>query len=68
MATLRGQVRSVETEWEDMRAQIIKGYRRLEKAQERAQEKTLPDSSEDAREERAPEAPTFIEKFRQINP
>lgn len=35
VAALRGQVRALESEWDDMRAQIRKGYQRMEKAFER---------------------------------
>jgi len=37
VTALRGQVRALEAEWLDMRAQIKKGYQRMEKAYERAQ-------------------------------
>lgn len=37
VATLRGQVRSMETEWDDIRAQIKKGFQRMEKANQRAE-------------------------------
>jgi len=38
LAALRGQVRTIEAEWDDMRAQIRKGYQRMEKAHERLAE------------------------------
>ena len=37
VAALRGQVRALESEWDDMRTQIKKGYQRMEKAFERAE-------------------------------
>jgi len=36
VAALRGQVRAMETEWDDIREQIKKGYQRIEKANQRA--------------------------------
>lgn len=36
VAALRGQVRAVESEWDDMRDQIKKGYQRMERANSRA--------------------------------
>lgn len=35
VAQLRGQVRAMETEWDDMRSQIRKGYQRMERAHQR---------------------------------
>lgn len=39
VAALRGQVRSIESEWDSMREQIKKGYQRMEKANERAEKR-----------------------------
>ncbi len=35
VAALRGQVRAVQTEWDDVRLQIKKGFGRMEKAHDR---------------------------------
>ena len=40
VATLRGQLRAVETEWDDVRAQIKKGFGRMERANQRAAERS----------------------------
>ncbi len=55
---LRGQVRSMETEWDDIREQIRKGYQRMEKAHERSKR----------RHEDVDDAPTSdpVEEPRQI--
>ena len=45
VAALRGQVRALESEWDDMRAQIRKGYQRMEKAYERLEQ---PEAEEEA--------------------
>jgi len=37
VTALRGQVRSLESEWDDIRDQIKKGYQRMEKANQRAE-------------------------------
>ncbi len=37
VTALRGQVRSLESEWDDMRTQIQKSYQRMEKANQRAE-------------------------------
>ncbi len=62
VAALRGQVRAMETEWDDAKAQIKKAYQRMEKANQRADERlegnTLPDSDEDHVPERAPPTPS----------
>jgi predicted nucleic acid-binding Zn-ribbon protein len=42
VASIRGQVRAMQTEWDDIRVQIKKGYQRIEKANERA-ERRLPE-------------------------
>ena len=39
VADLRGRIRSLEIEWEDIRTQIRKGYQRMEKAADRLDEK-----------------------------
>jgi len=44
VAELRGQVRSMKTEWDDIRVQIKKGYQRMEKANERAEKRQPPDT------------------------
>ena len=49
VAALRGQVRSMETEWDDIRGQIQKGYQRMEKANQRAERRVGdPDGEVDA--------------------
>ena len=39
VADLRGRIRSLQIEWEDIRVQIRKGYQRMEKAADRLDEK-----------------------------
>jgi len=46
VAALRGQVRSMETEWDDIRVQIQKGYQRMEKANQRAEKRMGLDEEE----------------------
>ncbi len=62
---LRGRLRAVEAEWDDMRAQIRKGYQRLEKAHERLE---LARSSNDelVQEELGQETPSFAKKWARI--
>lgn len=43
VAALRGQVRSIETEWDDVKGQVRKAYQRIEKATQRAEEREEPD-------------------------
>jgi len=40
VAATRGQVRALEVEWEAVRAQIQKGWQRVEKANERSEKRT----------------------------
>ncbi len=47
VAATRGQVRALEVEWEAVRAQIQKGWQRVEKANERSEKrKTMEDEPE----------------------
>lgn len=64
---LRSRVRTIESEWDDMRAQIRKGYQRMEKAYERGQAKSAPVAIEEEVAEAAPEGPTsgFVRKLHQ---
>ncbi len=39
VAALRGQVRAIETEWDDAKGQIKKAYQRMERANQRAEER-----------------------------
>lgn len=39
VADLRGRIRSLQIEWEDIRVQIRKGYQRMEKAADRLDDK-----------------------------
>jgi len=36
VAELRGRLRAMQSEWDDLKAQVKKGYQRMEKAGERA--------------------------------
>jgi len=69
VAALRGQVRAVESEWDDMRAQIKKGYQRMEKAHDRAQPEQGPKAVEEPEDAPAavglPATSGFMEKLRQ---
>lgn len=52
VAALRGHVRAIETEWDDVKAQVKKAYGRIERANNRADERegnSLEDSAGDAR-------------------
>lgn len=67
VAALRGQVRSLEAEWDDMRAQIRRGYQRMEKAYERLEESPCDDEhlrDEDVLEGIEPAARSFTEKLK----
>jgi len=46
LAQLRGQVRAMETEWDDVRLQIKKGFQRMEKASQRAERRADGDGQE----------------------
>ena len=64
---LRGRLRSIESEWDDIRVQIRKGYQRLEKANERAEAREAPCDDEVALA--LPDHPgnRFLEKFRKMS-
>lgn len=47
VAALRGQVRAMESEWDDIRAQIRKGYQRMEKAYERLEDAGLEEPAQE---------------------
>jgi len=69
VTALRGQVRSLEAEWDDMRAQIRKGYLRMEKAYERSQEapcEEKPSENQVGNPDIDPAARTFAEKYKMI--
>ncbi len=51
VAALRGQVRALEAEWDDMRTQIRKGYQRMEKAHERANPEKEPKAEDESQHE-----------------
>jgi len=47
VTAVRGQVRAIEVEWEAVRAQIQKGWQRMEKANDRAEKRnTMMDEGE----------------------
>ncbi len=69
VTALRGSLRAVESEWDDMRAQITKGYRRMEKAHERSLKAQEPCREEDpvdglAHGDQIPMPLTFADKYR----
>lgn len=65
VAALRGQVRALESEWDDMRGQIRKGYQRMEKAHERLEEDPEPSSPAPYDEDNEDATPrTFADKLR----
>ncbi len=68
MAGLRGRLRSIESEWDDMRAQIRKGYQRMEKAYERQQEagSSSPCPDEEPAVAGLPEAQGFAKKLKAL--
>ena len=67
VASLRGQVRATEIEWDDMRAQIRKGYQRMEKAYERGQPVETAASADDAVAPVGLPAHGFAEKLRLLH-
>jgi len=44
VTALKGTVRAMETEWDDIRAQIRKGYQRMEKAYQRLEDAGLEEA------------------------
>lgn len=44
VAALRGHVRAIETEWDDVKAQVKKAYGRIERANERAEARDAEDA------------------------
>lgn len=50
---LRGRVRAMETEWDDIRLQIKKGFQRMEKANQRAEAR-----AEESDDDESPPVPT----------
>jgi len=69
VTALRGQVRSLEAEWDDMRAQIRKGYQRMEKAYERQSqpcEEAEVDAPTHEHADIDPAARTFAEKYKML--
>ena len=66
VASLRGQVRATAAEWDDMRAQIKKGYQRMEKAYERGQPVETAESEDSVPPVGLPAAHGFVEKLRQM--
>lgn len=61
---LRGRLRAVEAEWDDMRAQIRKGYQRMEKARERLDASRAEQSPEEEPGESP--VPSFARKWAQL--
>jgi len=53
VAALRGHVRAIETEWDDVKAQVKKAYGRIERANNRAEERR----EEPGPEEKPPMSP-----------
>ena len=66
VAALRGQVRATEIEWDDMRAQIRKGYQRMEKAYERGQPVETDGADSPVPPVGLPAAHGFVEKLRKL--
>ena len=57
VAALRGHVRAIETEWDDVKAQVKKAYGRIERANTRAEERDDPEPEEDPKVVSVPIAP-----------
>ena len=69
VAALRGQVRAVESEWDDMRDQIKKGYQRMERANSRADRRLEVDEATGTPPAAEPElehAHPFVRKLQQM--
>lgn len=71
VTALRGQVRSLESEWDDIRDQIKKGYQRMEKANQRAEKRLDDGEGEGAAPDARREAPPallhgFAKKLEQV--
>jgi len=60
---LRGQVRAMETEWDDIRVQIKKGFQRMEKANTRAERRSEEDGEPQVEKLQEPEVPTHGHPF-----
>lgn len=67
VAELRGRVRSMNVEWDDIRAQIKKGYQRMEKAFERLEKAQVIEPEEVQQEEAVSEPRNFIDKLKVMN-
>ncbi len=74
LATLRGRVSSMETEWLDVKDQVRKSYQRIEKAAERLEKATKKPDEWDAIDiDEAPEVPQapephgFAKKYKDLN-
>ena len=65
VADLRGKVRSIQVEWDDIRVQIRKGYQRMEKAYDRLEPKVV-DAPDRADEANGPEPVGFAKKLAEI--
>ncbi len=63
VAQLRGQVRALETEWDDIRVQIRKSYQRMEKAYQRLEEAGIEESDPVPRELPGPPLVGFAKKL-----
>ena len=67
VTALRGRLRAQELEWDDMRAQIKKGYQRMEKAYERSMKAPPCPEEEPTPVDGAPSANSFADKYRQMS-
>jgi len=66
VAALRGQVRAMETEWDDIRVQIRKGYQRLEKAYQRLEAADLEEPESKPPAKPVPELKGFAKKLHEM--
>ena len=68
VAMLRGQVRAMESEWDDIREQIKKGYQRIEKANQRAEKRLEPEEETSEPVDSAPYVPLvgFAKKLHEM--
>jgi len=58
VAALRGHVRAIETEWDDVKAQVKKAYARIERANQRAEAREDYDPIEEPPDRSEPPEPS----------
>ena len=67
LAMLKGQVGAMEVQWDEIKAQIRKGYQRMEKAYQRLEEAGLEDSEPSQASSVSVPLVGFAKKLEQMN-